>query len=110
MEFYGAILLYEIFDVFLVMYLANDITDTSGRLTYSLFESNWVEQPELCKKYVLMMGEVLKRPQQLIILIYPMNLETFMTVSEIKVFVFNFHLNLFTFNRSSMVPTVCSTF
>lgn len=64
------------------MYLANEITVASERLSYSLFESNWIEQTESCKKYVLIMGEVLKQPQQLVILIYPLNLETFMMVSE----------------------------
>ena len=73
-------LLYGVFDIFLVMFLANDITLASDRLSYCLFESNWIEQTESCKKYVLIMGEVLKQPQQLMILIYPMNLETFVKV------------------------------
>ncbi|XP_037050264.1 odorant receptor 22a-like [Bradysia coprophila] len=74
------LLLYGIFDILFVMYLANDITLASDRLSYCLFESNWTEQTESCKKYVLIMGEVLKQPQRLMILIYPMNLETFMTI------------------------------
>ncbi|XP_037040974.1 odorant receptor 30a-like [Bradysia coprophila] len=78
--FYVVVLLYAIFDIFLVMYLANDITVTSDRLSYCLFESNWIEQTQSCKKHVLIMGEVLKQPQQLVVLIYPMNLETFMTI------------------------------
>ncbi|XP_037040976.1 putative odorant receptor 71a [Bradysia coprophila] len=79
-EFYVVVLLYAIFDIFLIMYLANDITVASDRLSYCLFESNWIEQTESCKKYVVIMGEVLKQPQQLVVLIYPMNLETFMTI------------------------------
>nr|QGW45433.1 odorant receptor 60 [Bradysia odoriphaga] len=79
-EYYVAELLYGIFDVFLVMYLANDITVASDRLSYCLFESNWIEQTESCKKYVVIMGEVLKKPQQLMVLIYPMNLATFMRI------------------------------
>ncbi|XP_037043835.1 putative odorant receptor 71a [Bradysia coprophila] len=81
-ELYVAILVYVFFDIFLVMYLANGITVASDRLAYCFFESNWIEQTQSCKKYVLIMGEAFKRPQRLVILIYPLNLETFMTVSE----------------------------
>ncbi|XP_037033998.1 odorant receptor 94a-like [Bradysia coprophila] len=77
-EMYASMLLYGIFDIFLVTYLANEITVASNRLSYCLFESNWVERAESGKKYFLIMGEVLKQPQQLVILIYPMNLGTFM--------------------------------
>lgn len=75
------VLLYSIFDIFIVLYLANEITDASNQLSYCLFESNWMEQSEKCKKCVIILGEVLKRPQQLIIFIYPMNLDTFTKVS-----------------------------
>jgi len=99
-ELYIIILLYAVFDIFLVMYLANDITVASDRLSYCLFESNWMDESESCKKLVLIMGEVLKQPQQLVILIYPLNLETFTRVSEktaidmdgvMKFFISNFH-------------------
>ncbi|XP_037049666.1 odorant receptor 94b-like [Bradysia coprophila] len=73
-------LLYGVFDSFFVMYLANNITVASDRLSYCLFESNWIERTESCKRYVLILGEVLRQPQELIILTYPMNLETFMTI------------------------------
>nr|QGW45384.1 odorant receptor 11 [Bradysia odoriphaga] len=79
-EFYVVELFYGVFDVFLVMYLANDITVASDRLSYCLFESNWIEQTESCKKYVVIMGEMLKQPQMLVVLIYPVNLETFMRI------------------------------
>ncbi|XP_037032261.1 odorant receptor 94a-like [Bradysia coprophila] len=79
-QLFVSCLLYGLLEIFLVMYLANEITVASDRLSYCLFESNWIEQTESCKKYVLIMGEVLKQPQQLVILIYPMNLETFVKV------------------------------
>ncbi|XP_037040972.1 putative odorant receptor 71a [Bradysia coprophila] len=93
-EFYVVVLLYAIFDIFLVMYLANGITVASDRLSYCLFESNWIEQTQSCKKYVLIMGEVLKQPQQLVILIYPMNLESFMTIVNGAYSMFNILQNL----------------
>ncbi|XP_037034389.1 odorant receptor 30a-like [Bradysia coprophila] len=79
-EFHVVVLLCVTFDIFLDMYLANDITVASDRLSYCLFESNWIDQTESCKKHVLIMGEVLKEPQKLVVLIYPMNLETFLTI------------------------------
>nr|QGW45419.1 odorant receptor 46 [Bradysia odoriphaga] len=80
MEWDGIILFYGLSDIFLIMYLANEITDASDRLRYCLFQCNWIEQTEPCKKCVLIMGEMLKQPQQLVIVIYPMNLQTFMTI------------------------------
>ncbi|XP_037037390.1 putative odorant receptor 71a [Bradysia coprophila] len=93
-ELYVAVLFYEFFDIFLVMYLANDITLASDRLSYYLFESNWIEQTESCKKYVVIMGEVLKQPQQLVVLIYPMNVETFMTIINGAYSMFNILKNV----------------
>jgi len=81
-EMYVIALLYAIFDIFLIMYLANEVTVASDRVSYCFFESNWIEQSESCKELVLIMGEVLKQPQQLVILIYPLNLEMFMRVSK----------------------------
>ncbi|XP_037031980.1 uncharacterized protein LOC119071247 [Bradysia coprophila] len=79
-QMFAVTLLYGIFDIFLVTYLANDVTIASHRLSYCLFESNWIDQTESCKRYVLIMGEVLKQPQQLVVLVYPMNLETFVKI------------------------------
>lgn len=79
---YACVLMYAIFDIFLVMYLANEITVASDRISYCLFESNWVDQSELCKRIVLVLGEILKQPQHLVVLIYDMNLETFVWVGE----------------------------
>lgn len=76
-----AVLFYEIFDIFLVMYLTNEITVASDRLLYRLFESDWSEQSESCKKCVIILGEVLKKSQLLVIWVYPLNLETFAKVS-----------------------------
>ncbi len=83
-EMYFEALLYGLFEIFLLMYLANEITLTSDELSYCLFESNWIDQTESCKKYVIIVGEVLKQPQQLAIFIYPMNLNTFTAVSHIS--------------------------
>lgn len=76
-----AVLLYGIFDIFLVMYLANDINVASDKLSYCLFESSWIGQPKSCIKCLLILGETVRHSQQLVILkVYPMNLETFTMV------------------------------
>lgn len=80
-ELFIAILLYGAFDIFCVMYLGNEITLASDRLSYCLFESNWIEQTESSKKYFIILCEVLKQPQHMVILIYPLNLQTFTSVS-----------------------------
>lgn len=77
-----AVLVYGIFDIFVTMFLVNEITLVSSQLSYCLFQSNWTVQSETCKKCVLIVSEVLKKPQELTILIYPLNLETFKLVSQ----------------------------
>ncbi len=79
---FAAISLYGIFDIFMVMYLANDISVASDKLSYCLFESNWIGQQKSCMKCLLILGQRLRYPQRLVILkVYPMNLETFTVVS-----------------------------
>lgn len=64
------------------MYMGNDIQLSSDRLSYCLFESNWIDESESYKKYVLILGEALKQHHELIIgKIYPLNLKTFTKVS-----------------------------
>jgi len=72
---------YFIADLFMITYFGNEIMLTSDRLSYSLFESNWYEQPQSTKKCILIFGEYLKQPQQLVIgKLYPLTLETFTRV------------------------------
>ncbi len=75
------ILVYCIFDIFVVMYLGNEIMLSSDELTHCLYASNWIDQTESCKKCVIILMERLKRPQELIVgKIYPINLLMFNTV------------------------------
>lgn len=75
------ILVYSIFDIFMVMYCGNEITLASDRLSYALFESDWVDQPQSTKKNIIIFGELPMQPCELIILeLYPLTLETFTRV------------------------------
>ncbi len=75
------LVLYNTLEIFLVMYFGNEITASKNRLSYRLFESNWVDQSQACKKIVLIFGEQLKQPKEFKILkIYPITLEMFMRV------------------------------
>lgn len=63
------------------MYLGNEIKLSSDRLSYCLFESDWIGQTEVCKKHIVIMIEFLKQPQELIVgKLYPMDLKTFTSV------------------------------
>lgn len=76
----GLILSFNAFDLFVVLYLGNEITIASAELMYCLFESDWIGQP--ITKDLVILVEALKKPQQLIILqLYPMNLMTFTSVN-----------------------------
>lgn len=75
-------LFYNIFEIFLIMNFGNEIKLASDRLSYCLFESDWINRPQTTKKIVLIFGEFLKQPHQLTVLkLYPLNLETFTRVS-----------------------------
>lgn len=84
MTIYVVLLLYTFLDIYLIMHLANEITLESDRLTYCLFESNWTEQSEATKRLIIIMCEMIKQPQGLVIFIYPMNLEKFSSVSRVE--------------------------
>lgn len=105
-------LMYGIFDIFLVMYLGNEISVASARLAYCLFESAWIGQSKSCLKCLLLLDEIVRRPQQLVILkIYPINLETFTQVSTDwkanDLFYFWFIFNFSIITRYSVELTVC---
>jgi len=66
------------------MYFGNDINISSDRLSYCLFESNWIDQPQATKENIMVFGELLNQPQELVIgKIYPLTLRTFRRVSLI---------------------------
>ena len=95
--FNGFFLIYNCFDIFVLMYLGNEIKLSSHRLSYCLFESNWIEQSPTCKRYIIIMTEVLKEPHEMIIgKLYPLNLKTFSSVS------FTFEEKMY-FNLNTMV-------
>lgn len=76
-----ATLIYNVFDIFVVMHYGNEIKLSSDRLTYSLFESHWMDQQETFKKSMIIFSEVTKQPHELLIgKLYPLNLQTFTSV------------------------------
>lgn len=75
------ILSFNGFDLFVVFYLCNEITVASSDLMYCVFESDWIDQSNVVAKDLIILTEVMKKPQQLIILkLFPMNLLTFTSV------------------------------
>jgi len=73
---------YNVFDIFMVMYFGNEIKLSSDQHTYCLFESDWIDRSQLTKKCIIIFGELLMQPHQLVILtLYPLTLDTFMRVS-----------------------------
>lgn len=79
---YVFILFYNILDIFMIMYFGNEIKLSSGRFSYCLFESDWIDQSQSYKKCLLIFGERLQMVHQMLILkLYPLNMETFTTVS-----------------------------
>lgn len=79
-------LMYNIADIFMITYFGNEIMLSSDRLSYSLFESNWIEQPQSNKKLVIIFGEYLKKPCELVVgKVYPLTLVTFTRVRHLHV-------------------------
>lgn len=66
----------------MVMYFGNEVKCSSDELSYSVFESNWIVQSKSYRKCILTLTEVVKKPHELVILkLYPLDLETFTSVS-----------------------------
>ncbi len=75
--------LYNIFDIYIIMYFGNEIKLSSDKLSWQLYESGWIDRSESIKKDVLIFGEFLMQPIQLtILMIYPLTLETFTRVCK----------------------------
>lgn len=73
--------MYNLFDIFMVMYFGNEIKVATNCLSNCFFESNWMEQSAMYKRCVVIVMEVLKQPQELVIRkIYPLDLRTFSSV------------------------------
>lgn len=80
--FYITLLVYFIFDMFMTMYFGNEIKLSSNRLSYCLFECNWIDQSHSCKKCFIILTEFIRRPHEMIIGgLYPLNLQTYTRVS-----------------------------
>nr|QGW45393.1 odorant receptor 20 [Bradysia odoriphaga] len=78
-----AFLLYSVFDIFMIMYLGNEIKLASDQLSYCLFECNWMDQLTSGKKPIIILTERLKRSQELTVgKLYPLNLQTFTSVAR----------------------------
>ncbi|XP_037039753.1 putative odorant receptor 71a [Bradysia coprophila] len=80
----------SIAELFMITYLGNEILLSSGRLTYSLFESEWVGQLHSTIKCIIIFGEYLKLPHEMLIgKLYPLTLETFTRILKSSYSLFN---------------------
>lgn len=80
---YGVLLGYLIFEILAIMYFGNEITLTSDDLSHRLYESDWIDQSEAYKKLMVIFMAMLKQPETIVIgKLFPLNLDTFMSVSN----------------------------
>ncbi|KAJ6649039.1 Odorant receptor 4 [Pseudolycoriella hygida] len=87
---YAIVMIYSFFDIYVVAHFGNEIKHASSHLSDNLFESNWFEQPKSCKKIILILMEILRRPQQLVIAkVYPLDLDIFTRILRIAYSMFN---------------------
>ncbi|XP_037029025.1 odorant receptor 94b-like isoform X2 [Bradysia coprophila] len=84
-------LLYSIVEIFMIMFFGNEITLASDRLSYRLYESCWIDRRQSIKKNVLLFGEFLMKPHQLIdqLQLYPLTLDTFTRILNSAYSMFN---------------------
>lgn len=81
------LLYYATLDIFILMYLGNEIKESSTKLMYCLFESDWTCQMKSSKRSMVILAEVLKRHQLIMVAkLYSLSLETFTSVSVVKAF------------------------
>nr|QGW45400.1 odorant receptor 27 [Bradysia odoriphaga] len=83
-------LFYSLAELFMITYLGNEIMLSSSRLTYSLFESEWIGQPHSTQKCIIIFGEYLKQSHEMLIgKLYPLTLETFTRILNSAYSLFN---------------------
>nr|QGW45434.1 odorant receptor 61 [Bradysia odoriphaga] len=88
--FYIIEIIYCLGDIFAVLYLANEMMLSVDRLSYSLFESNWIVQTQSCKRNIIIMMEYLKQPRSFVVgKLFPMNIETFIAIVKRSYSMFN---------------------
>ncbi|XP_037039744.1 putative odorant receptor 71a [Bradysia coprophila] len=81
---------YHTAELFMITYFGNEILVTSGRLSFSLFEADWVDQPPSTTKCIIIFGEYLRQSHQLLIgRLYPLTLETFTRILKSSYSLFN---------------------
>nr|QGW45415.1 odorant receptor 42 [Bradysia odoriphaga] len=86
---------YNIAELFMITYFGNEIMLSSSRLSYSLFESKWIEQQQSTKKCIVIFGEYLKQSHEILIgQLYPLTLDTFTEILKMSYKLFNILKNL----------------
>lgn len=81
-----AILVFNVFDIFVLMYYGNEIELSSERLGYCVFESNWIEKRQASKKCILLFMVLIRQPHVFLIWkLYPLNLATFTRVGTFSI-------------------------
>ncbi|XP_037024534.1 odorant receptor 94b-like [Bradysia coprophila] len=81
---------YNIAELFMITYFGNEMMLSSSRRYYSLFESNWFDQPQTTSKCMIIFGEYLKQPHALLIgKLFPLTLETFNRILRSAYSMFN---------------------
>ncbi|XP_037040269.1 odorant receptor 94a-like [Bradysia coprophila] len=87
---YLLLFIYVVAELFMITYFGNEIMRSSNGLSYSLFESDWYNQPQATRKCVIIFGEYLKTPQVLLIgKLYQLTLETFTKIFNSAYSMFN---------------------
>lgn len=56
-----------IFEIYAVIFYADEIAITSNRLSYCIYDSNWTCMSIECQKLIIIISEKWKKPQELIV-------------------------------------------
>ncbi|XP_037039733.1 odorant receptor 94b-like isoform X2 [Bradysia coprophila] len=81
---------YNVAGILITTYLGNEITLTSNRLSYCVFESDWYDQPQSTKFIITILGEFLQQPQVMVVAkLYTLTLETFTRILNFAYSTFN---------------------
>nr|QGW45382.1 odorant receptor 9 [Bradysia odoriphaga] len=83
-------LLYNVTGIFITTNFGNEIMLKSNRLSYYLFESDWIDQPQSTKMMIIILAECLQQPHTIVIAkLYPLTLETFVRILNFSYSTFN---------------------
>ena len=80
----ASLIFYNVFSIYGIMFFGNEVLLESGKLSYCIYQSNWISRAQSIKKFIMAFTELVRNPIKVSVLkLYPLTLVTFGQVSKL---------------------------